>query len=71
MSYEWAKPGVRCVCGIGLDRDLENGYNVLRFKPLIENKLPESLTVLLQKPNRVIIPDGEYWDHKRQPEKTR
>lgn len=28
------------------------------FRPLITKKLPDTLTILLEKPNRLIVPDG-------------
>jgi len=42
----------------------ENGWNILRFRPLVEKKLPESLTCLLKNPKSVIIPDQ--FDYKKQ-----
>lgn len=54
----------RKVGGDGPDSDLENGYSVYRFRPLIDKRLPDSLTILLEKPNRLIVPDGGKWDVK-------
>lgn len=39
------------------------GYNIKRFRPLIEKKLPQSLTCLLKNPKSVILPnEGQRWD---------
>lgn len=59
------------VSGTGADKDLENGYSVLRFRPLITKSLPDTLTILLEKPNRMIVPSGVRWDVKRQKDKVR
>lgn len=52
------------VSGNGPDRDWENGYSVLRFRPLINKHLPDSLTILLEKPNRLIVPSGDSYDRR-------
>lgn len=61
----------REIGGDGPDCDLENGYSVYRFRPLITKPLPDTLTILLEKPNRLILNDGGRWDVRKQKEKTR
>lgn len=43
-------------------RDLEGlheaSFRIGRFRPLVTKKLPDTLTILLEKPNRLIVPDG-------------
>lgn len=34
------------------------GFNIKRFRPLITKGLPDTLTILLEKLNRLIVPDG-------------
>lgn len=36
----------------------ETCFGLYRFRPLITKKLPDTLTILLEKPNRLIVPDG-------------
>lgn len=47
------------------------GFNIKRFRPLVPKGLPDTLTILLEKPNRLIVPDGGRWDVRKQKEKTR
>ncbi len=65
--------GQICVKPLGVpDRSERDwGYNINRFRPLIDKKLPESLTILLEKPNRVILPDGGKWDVRKTREKEK
>lgn len=41
------------------------------FRPLIDKRLPDSLTILLEKPNRFIVPDGGKWDVRKTKEKEK
>ena len=71
--------GSICIKPKGIkDRSCKDwGYNIERFKPLVSKdskgpaersskKLPDTLTILLEKPQRVIIPDefdfGKQWE---------
>lgn len=46
-------------------------FNIKRFRPLIDKRLPDSLTILLEKPNRLIVPDGGKWDVRKTKEKEK
>lgn len=39
-------------------------FNIKRFRPLIDKRLPDSLTILLEKPNRLIVPSGDSYDRR-------
>lgn len=41
-----------------------SSFNIKRFRPLIDKRLPDSLTILLEKPNRLIVPSGDSYDRR-------
>jgi hypothetical protein len=46
-------------------------FGLFRFRPLVTKGLRDTLTVLLEKPNRLILNDGGRWDVRKQKEKVR
>lgn len=46
------------------DPNWETCFNIKRFRPLIDKRLPDSLTILLEKPNRLIVPSGDSYDRR-------